>query len=134
MPPFDLTDVHEVKDEGHDPKKGIYIRPPVVTAIDGGSVSRLFASDELNVSIATGHLNAKKTSVPHMHRKAEEIYYVTSGRGKIHVGDSTFDAMEGVVVYIPRMMGHYTENTGHKPIHLLCLSSPPYTNRDFVRL
>jgi mannose-6-phosphate isomerase-like protein (cupin superfamily) len=69
---------------------------------------------------------------PHHHRELEEIYYITSGRGMMTVGDDSREVVSGDAVYVPRGQKHSLRNTGSEPIRLLLVCGPAFFYEDQV--
>ena len=69
---------------------------------------------------------------PHYHRELEEIYYITSGRGLMTVGDESREVAAGDAVYVPRGLKHSLANTGSEPIRLLLVCGPAFFYEDAV--
>ena len=69
---------------------------------------------------------------PHHHRELEEIYYITSGRGVMTVGDESREVVSGDAVYVPRGLKHSLANTGSEPIRLLLVCGPAFFYEDQV--
>jgi len=70
--------------------------------------------------------------IPHHHRELEEIYYITSGRGVMTVGDESCEVVSGDAVYVPRGQKHSLANTGSEPIRLLLVCGPAFFYEDQV--
>ena len=66
----------------------------------------------------------------HRHRKTEEIYYIVSGTGVMHLGDTTFDVEAGDTIAIAPGTPHCIRNTGETALRILCACSPPYAHDD----
>ncbi len=47
----------------------------------------------------------------HVHKNAEEVLYVTTGRGRAKVADEEFDITAGDMVFIPVGAEHFFRNT-----------------------
>jgi mannose-6-phosphate isomerase-like protein (cupin superfamily) len=87
----------------------------------------------LDVALALGFLPAGRKAIPHYHRISEELYYVTDGIGKVKVGEQTFDVKKGSVLYVPVNQAHALENgSDSEELKVLCVSSPSYTEEDFI--
>ena len=69
---------------------------------------------------------------PHHHRELEEIYYITSGRGVMTVGDESREVVAGEAIFVPRGLKHSLENTGSEPITLLLVCGPAFFYEDQV--
>jgi mannose-6-phosphate isomerase-like protein (cupin superfamily) len=64
-------------------------------------------------------------SVPlHIHRDAEEAFYVLSGILAVQAGDRRVDAAAGSFALIPRGLVHSLANPGTDPVRWLTLISP----------
>jgi mannose-6-phosphate isomerase-like protein (cupin superfamily) len=138
IPPFDPEDIDIIEDSSIEealPKKFSYGKHPV-TALDGARIYELMNADErknLDVALALGFLPAGRKAIPHYHRISEELYYVTDGRGKVKVGEKTFDVKKGSVLYVPVNQAHALENgSDSEELKVLCVSSPSYTEEDFI--
>ncbi len=105
-------------------------------AKDGALVYELFKKGKdgiKNIGLASGILEPLRAAFPHYHKISEEIYYIASGKGKINAGKLKFDVSSGDAVYIPTDTVHSLENTSPaEPLHVLCISSPPYAEDDFI--
>ncbi|NMB83221.1 MAG: cupin domain-containing protein, partial [Ignavibacteria bacterium] len=45
---------------------------------------------------------------PHKHNDKTQLFYVTNGVGKIHLGNDVFDAAPGDLAYVPAGLVHQT--------------------------
>lgn len=64
------------------------------------------------------------------HAKTEELYHVTSGRGRMTLGGETFFIEVGDTVCIAPGTAHCVEAMGDVPLKLLCCCSPAYSHDD----
>lgn len=138
VPPFNPNDVHLLnEDSGNDaePDRFEYYTQPI-TALDGAMIYEILSEaerKELGIGLAFGFLPAGRKAIPHYHKESEEVYYVTSGTGSVGVGERHFEVKKGSVIYIPRNAVHALENKSDvDELSVLCLSSPAYTNEDFI--
>ena len=138
IPPFVPEDVEVLEDMDEKdiiPQKFTYDKPPM-TSLDGATIYELISEGdrkELDVALAVGILPAGRKAVPHYHKISDEVYYIISGEGKARVGDIGYSIKKGSVIYVPRDMVHALENTDrNEDLHVLCLSSPSYTDGDFI--
>ncbi|MBY0438644.1 MAG: cupin domain-containing protein [Burkholderiales bacterium] len=81
-------------------------------------------------SLAEAIVPAGGSTVLHRHRLSEEIYHFTRGRGRMRVGDDTFEVTAGDTVCIPPGAAHRLVNTGGTEMRLLCACTPPYAHED----
>jgi mannose-6-phosphate isomerase-like protein (cupin superfamily) len=68
----------------------------------------------------------------HYHRTTEEIYFFTSGSGRMRLGDEEREVRGGDCVVIPPGTEHKLWNTGSEPLVLLCACAPAYSHEDTV--
>ena len=68
----------------------------------------------------------------HYHRRSEEIYFFTAGRGRMKLGDEESEVSAGDCVVIPPGAEHKLWNTGEEPLVLLCCCAPAYSHEDTV--
>jgi mannose-6-phosphate isomerase-like protein (cupin superfamily) len=54
----------------------------------------------------------------------EEVIYIIEGEGVVHIGSGDFPIKVGSSVYLPPLLPHCIENTGHDPIRLLGVFCP----------
>jgi len=85
-----------------------------------------------NQSLAEAKVLPRRCTQEHFHPKAEEIYSILQGKGKMRVEDETryVEASDGVVM-LPRQK-HKTWNTGDDDLVFLCCCSPAYTHEDTI--
>ena len=49
---------------------------------------------------------------PHQHESLEQVYIMVKGTGRMHIGDEEFDAVPGMMIYVPAKTDHYIVNIG----------------------
>jgi quercetin dioxygenase-like cupin family protein len=59
--------------------------------------------------------------MPHHTNSVEHEQFVLSGQAKVRVGDETFDAVAGDVLFIPAGVAHSYETAGDEAYVFLCL-------------
>jgi len=140
IPPFNLDDVKLLEDVSMEeivPKRFNYDQP-LITASDGALIRELMNVEErksLNVALAIGFLSTKRRAIPHYHQISEEIYYILGGNGLAKVGEQTFEVKKDSVIYVPANYIHALENkSDSEELCVLCLSSPAYTEGDFLKV
>lgn len=109
---------------------------PFVT-LDGSEIRELLAhrnSALRNQSLAEARVPVGGSTQAHYHRRAEEIYFITQGRGHVRVGTEEREVRVGDAIGIPPGVPHKLWNTGHEPLKLLCCCAPAYEHADTVLL
>src|SRR5262249_37267920 len=85
-----------------------------------------------NQSLAEARLDVGASTQEHYHPKAEEIYYITHGTGRIRIEGETRGVKAGDAIAIPHGKRHKLWNTGTETLHLLCCCAPGYEDADTV--
>jgi mannose-6-phosphate isomerase-like protein (cupin superfamily) len=83
-----------------------------------------------NQSLAEATVAAGQRTVLHRHGRTEELYHVTSGRGRMTLGEESFGVIAGDTVCIPPGTPHCIENAGADDLVILCCCSPAYDHDD----
>jgi len=81
-------------------------------------------------SLAEARLPAGTKTILHRHQLAEEIYYITEGRGLMTLGDAQFEVEAGDTICITPGTAHCLENLLESELALLCCCSPAYSHDD----
>lgn len=105
------------------------------TTKDGSEIRELLAhrnSVIRNQSLAEARLAAGAGTQEHFHPRAEEIYYITHGAGKIRIENETREVRAGDAIAIPPGQKHKLWNTGGEPLRLLCCCAPAYEHGDTI--
>lgn len=108
-------------------------RVEAFTTKDGSEIRELAGvptGNASNQSLAEASVPPGGETEEHFHRASEEIYFFTSGSGRIRLGDEESEVSAGDTVVIPPGTRHKLWNTGSKPLRLLCCCSPPYSHDD----
>ena len=108
---------------------------PAFTTKDGSEIRELLAhrnSAIRNQSLAEARLPVGASTQEHFHPKAEEMYYLTHGRGRIQIGDEVREVGAGDAIAIPPGQRHKLWNTGRETLRLLCCCAPAYEHEDTV--
>jgi mannose-6-phosphate isomerase-like protein (cupin superfamily) len=72
------------------------------------------------------------TTALHFHCRAEEIYYILSGVGRMRIGDEWRDVAPGDAIAIPPGDAHQITNIGAVDLVFLCCCAPGYEHEDSV--
>jgi mannose-6-phosphate isomerase-like protein (cupin superfamily) len=102
---------------------------------DGSEIRELLAhrnSAIRNQSLAEARLPVGASTQEHFHPKAEEIYYITRGTGRMRIENELRDVKPGDAIAIPPGQKHKLWNTGSEVLRLLCCCAPAYENDDTV--
>jgi len=114
--------------------KNLEVVPSFITK-DGSEIRELLAhrnSAIHNQSLAEARLPVGGATQEHYHSRAEEIYYITHGTGKIRIERETRDVRVGDAIAIPPGQKHKLWNTGNDILRLLCCCAPAYEHTDTV--
>lgn len=102
---------------------------------DGSEIRELLAhrnSAIRNQSLAEARLPVGASTQEHYHPKAEEIYYITHGTGRMRIESEVRDVKPGDAIAIPPGQKHKLWNTGSEVLRLLCCCAPAYEHDDTV--
>lgn len=114
--------------------KNLNDAPPFITK-DGSEIRELLAhrnSVIRNQSLAEARVPAGGSTQEHYHPKAEEIYYITHGAGRMRIEAETRTVKAGDAIAIPPGQRHKLWNTGTGTLRLLCCCAPAYEHDDTV--
>jgi mannose-6-phosphate isomerase-like protein (cupin superfamily) len=107
---------------------------PFVT-LDGSTIREIAGpswTPARNQSLAEATVPAGAATVAHYHRRAEELYLITAGRGSMRLGEEEREVTAGDCVVIPPGAIHELRNTADEPLVLLCCCAPAYSHDDTV--
>jgi len=107
---------------------------PFITK-DGSEIRELLAyrnSVIRNQSLAEARLPVGASTQEHYHIRAEEIYYITHGNGRMRIEGEARDVKAGDAIAIPPGCKHKLSNTGNDTLRLLCCCSPAYEHSDTI--
>ena len=102
---------------------------------DGSEIRELLAhrnSAIRNQSLAEARIPVGGATMEHYHPRAEEIYYITHGTGRMKLGHEERDVRPGDAIAIPPGQAHKLWNIGDEPLRLLCCCAPGYEHDDTV--
>jgi len=108
---------------------------PSFTTKDGSEIRELLAhrnSAIRNQSLAEARLAPGASTREHYHPKAEEIYYITQGAGRIRIEGEFREVKAGDAIAIPPGQKHKLWNLGQDTLRLLCCCAPAYEDTDAV--
>ena len=108
---------------------------PAFTTKDGSEIRELLAhrnSVIRNQSLAEARVPVGGSTQEHYHARAEEIYFITAGRGRMRIEAETAEVAAGDAIAIPPGKKHKLWNTGSEILKLLCCCSPAYEHSDTI--
>ena len=108
---------------------------PALTTKDRSEIRELLAhrnSAIRNQSLAEARLPVGASTMEHYHPKAEEIYYITQGTGRIRIEGEVREVKAGDAIAIPPGQKHKLWNTGEDTLRLLCCCAPAYEDADTI--
>jgi mannose-6-phosphate isomerase-like protein (cupin superfamily) len=108
---------------------------PAFITKDGSEIRELLAhrnSAIRNQSLAEARLPVGASTQEHYHPKAEEIYYITHGSGRMRIEGELREVKPGDAIAIPPGKKHKLWNTGTETLRLLCCCAPGYEHEDTV--
>ena len=108
---------------------------PAFITKDGSEIRELLAhrnSVLRNQSLAEARLPVGASTQEHFHPRAEEIYYITQGTGRIRLAGEERVVRVGDAIAIRPGLRHKLWNTGTEELRLLCCCAPAYEHDDPV--
>jgi mannose-6-phosphate isomerase-like protein (cupin superfamily) len=108
---------------------------PAFTTKDGSEIRELLAHRNSVIrhqSLAEARVPVGGSTQEHYHLKAEEIYYITHGRGRIRIEGEERDLAPGDAVAIPPGQKHRLWKAGDETLRLLCCCAPGYEHDDTI--
>jgi mannose-6-phosphate isomerase-like protein (cupin superfamily) len=108
---------------------------PAFITKDGSEIRELLAhrnSAIRNQSLAEARLPVGASTQEHYHPRAEEIYYITHGTGRMRIEGELREVKPGDAIAIPPGRKHKLWNTGPEVLRLLCGCAPAYEHSDTI--
>jgi len=103
------------------------------TTKDGSEIRELLAarnSSIRNQSLAEARLPVASSTQEHYHKITEEIYFITSGSGRIRIENEVRPVRTGDAIAILPGQKHKIWNTGPEVLRFLCCCAPGYEHAD----
>ena len=107
------------------------------TTKDGSEIRELLAhrnSCVRNQSLAEARLPGGTATMPHLHPRTEEIYYILQGQGEMILAHDKQNVVPGDAIAIPPGVPHQIINHTGEPLIFLCCCAPAYEHEDTVML
>jgi len=107
---------------------------PAYVTLDGSEIREWVApgTPGRRQSLAEATVPAGGATLAHFHRESEEIYLVTSGSGRMQLGDEERPISAGDCVVIPPGTIHQLHADPDAPLVVVCSCVPPYSHEDTV--
>jgi mannose-6-phosphate isomerase-like protein (cupin superfamily) len=106
---------------------------PEFVAGDGSLLRESLHPDKeplaLRYSLAHATVAKGQKTAPHT-LSSSEVYYILSGRGRMHIDDKTYGVGRGDTVYIQPGAVQFIENTGRTDLKFLCIVDPAWRKED----
>ena len=105
------------------------------TTKDGSEIRELLAyrnSVIRNQSLAEARVPVGGSTQEHYHPRAEEIYFITAGTGRVRIEAEMREVKAGDAIAIPPGQKHKLWNTGTETLKLLCCCAPAYEHSDTI--
>ena len=105
------------------------------TTLDGSTIREIAGRATLpseHQSLAEATVPVGRATAAHYHPRSEELYFFTSGTGRLRIAGEERDVRPGDCAVIPPGAEHKLVNTGDVPLVLLCCCAPPYSHEDTV--
>jgi mannose-6-phosphate isomerase-like protein (cupin superfamily) len=102
---------------------------------DGSEIRELLAhrnSAVRNQSLAEARIPVGGSTQEHYHPRAEEIYYITAGTGRMRIEGELREVKAGDAIAILPGKKHKLWNTGNETLKLLCCCAPAYEHSDTI--
>jgi mannose-6-phosphate isomerase-like protein (cupin superfamily) len=102
---------------------------------DGSEIRELLAhrnSVIRNQSLAEARVPVGGATQEHYHPRAEEIYLITAGTGRMRIENEEREVKVGDAIAIPPGQRHKLWNTGQETLRLLCCCAPAYEHADTI--
>jgi len=87
----------------------------------------------IRYSLAHATVPVGQKTIPHR-LQSSEVYYVLSGRGRMHINQATHDVGPDCAVTIRPGVTQWIENTGGEDLRFLCIVDPAWRQEDEVVL
>ena len=103
--------------------------------LDGSTIREVAGRVSLpavNQSLAEATVPPGGSTAAHYHRVTEELYFFTTGKGRLRIGEEEREVGPGDCAVIPPGAEHKLFNTGEEPLVLLCCCAPAYSHEDTV--
>ena len=105
---------------------------PFITK-DGSEIREIFHPNNSSIkkmSFAEATVYPGDTTELHIHKKADEIYFILVGKGIMEIEGKRSLVKKEDSIFIPAKNKHRIKNIGKTALKILCSSSPSYSHKD----
>jgi len=105
---------------------------PFITK-DGSEIREIFHPNDSSIkkmSFAEATVYPGDITELHIHKKADEIYFILAGKGIMEIEKEKSLVKKEDSIFIPAGNKHRIKNIGKTALKILCSSSPPYSHKD----
>jgi len=105
------------------------------TTLDGSTIREVCGpawTPARNQSLAEATVPPGGATIPHYHLESEELYFFTTGTGRLRIADETRVVGPGDCAVIPPGVEHQLWADAGAPLVLLCCCAPAYRHEDTV--
>ncbi|MCK5832176.1 cupin domain-containing protein [bacterium] len=85
-------------------------------------------------SLAEAIVYPGDSTIIHIHKTSEEIYYILEGKGLMEINNEQQPVKKGDAIANLPGVPHRIKNTSNTPLVFLCMCTPRYTHEDTVLL
>ncbi len=107
-----------------------------ITAGDGTRIKEILSplKDLVSIqySLALAKIAPGGKSYPHKLQSSSEVYIIVKGSGVMHIEDEVRAVKSGSVIYIPKDVFQFIENSGDEELVFYCIVDPPWDAGDEV--
>jgi mannose-6-phosphate isomerase-like protein (cupin superfamily) len=110
-----------------------YAELPAFATLDGSEIREWagpVSAPARNQSLAEATVPAGGSTAEHFHRRTEELYLVTAGRGRLVIDGEERVLGPGDCALIPPGARHKIYNVGSEPLRIVCACAPAYSDAD----
>ncbi len=92
-----------------------------------GKLQELYNSDNLSLSYSV----ITDNSIPHKHKKMEEVYFIIRGKANLKIGKEIFTIEKGDIFSIPKNEYHSIQDV-KRTIELVVVTNPKFDPSDLI--
>ena len=102
-----------------------FLSPPMGAAFRSDKFAKSDLARGAHLLVGLNCFEPGQSQPAHVHAGADKFYYVVSGRARFAVGDQSFEAEAGAVVWAPADVAHGVERALERTVMLVGIAPPP---------